>query len=413
MVQKKERDLQQRVEKPAQYSRNLLRGVGSTVSMWVTVLVSFGWGYLAITVRTYRFHPDARFYLAQAFKFSGMSEQQAHDQLVAFASSYGHGMKVPSTETLFHWGLTAPRVMISLFAAPFVRVFGPYGFLVAELIISLVLTIVLTLLLQRFFGAGVAAVVMVLVNLSYYLMFFNTSVLTESMSALWSALTLIVAWQWIKRRRWWWLALVVATVALSAFTRQATLIVAGALVVAWLLGWILQRRSQWMWPAIAAVATSIACQLIQWAVYGDTSQTEQFYENTGAKTLGEMIVKIPGVAVEILVGDFRGFLHADPMLAVLICCAVAGMVMYWRRTESHLLFGAILASAVYNITNSSFTHFRYETPGLVFWMLSAGLLLRSMMHRGQLPPGLSDFEGRIVSEKKRPAREVVAQTESS
>ena len=49
-------------------------------------------------------------------------------------------------------------------------------------------------------------------------------------------------------------------------------------------------------------------------------------------------------------------------------------MVFWRRTESHLLLGAILAIALYNVTNGNATDFRYALPGFVFSAMSIGLL---------------------------------------
>jgi hypothetical protein len=54
-----------------------------------------------------------------------------------------------------------------------------------------------------------------------------------------------------------------------------------------------------------------------------------------------------------------------------------GIVLFWRRSEAHLLVGAILAISVYNITNGTPTAFRYAIPGLVFYVAMVGLVIRA------------------------------------
>ncbi|MFP3670444.1 hypothetical protein SB717_35745, partial [Priestia sp. SIMBA_032] len=81
-----------------------------------------------------------------------------------------------------------------------VRLFGPFGLAGTVLLITLVMTVVFTQILRRRFGNGVAVTVMILVNASYQLMMFNGGMLTESLSALWTALTLVATWAWFRKR---------------------------------------------------------------------------------------------------------------------------------------------------------------------------------------------------------------------
>jgi len=230
--------------------------------------------------------------------------------------------------------------------------------------------------LIRRYGNTAAVATMLLVNGSTFLMWINGGMLTESLSALWTLLLLLAAWRWFHEPRWWLLALLGAITALSAFTRQATLIVAGAFVMAWLLGTIITRRnSRWLWPAVVVTATTLACQVLQTVLFSPFSQLDQFIRQSGADTLWGAILAIPTKARHILVTDFNNFMLTDHALMLLVIFSVVGIVVFWRHEEAHLLFGAILGVALYNITNGTPTTFRYAVPGLAFYVLVVALLI--------------------------------------
>lgn len=335
--------------------------------------MSFIVGYLAFIRERTSFFPDSRYYLAMAFWFSGKTKQQAHDLTAAFAGHYNY--PVPDVNTLFGWGLVQPRVVVPAIAAPFVRVFGPHGFTLATFLITCVLTVLLTIVLIRRFGNTAAVATMLVVNASPFLMGFNGGMLTESMSAVWSVLILLAAWRFQRTRQWWLIAAIAVITALSAFTRQATLIDVGALVMAWLLGSLFQRRnSPWMWPAIATTVATVVCQVLQ-SVLFPFSQSGQFERMTGTTSLSGALLATPRLAWRLLQADLHSFATSDHTLLFLLVFSLIGMVLFFRREESHLLLGAILAVALYNITNGNPTGFRYAVPGLVFYLMTFALLV--------------------------------------
>ncbi|MGS0560824.1 hypothetical protein [Microbacterium aurugineum] len=355
------------------------------VLTWLIVLGSFAIGYAAYLLRQPFFYPDSRYYLAMAYWFGGESQESARDLTVAFGEHYN--MPIPNIDTLFGWGLVQPRVILPALAALPVKLFGPFGLAGTVLVIFLCLTIALTLILRRRFGNGVAVTVMLLLNSSHFIMMFNGGMLTESLSALWTVATLVVAWWWLEKRRWWMLVLLSATVVGAAFTRQATFIVAGAFVIAWLLGSALRRRwNDWTIPAVVVAATSLACQLLQSVIFPSFSQLNQFLKQTGTDSLGGALLEVPRMAADILTSDVRTFLYQDVPLLIFIILALVGAVIFFRRTESHLLIGAILGTALYNITNGTPTQFRYAIPGLIFFVLAAALTLRAATTRADAAP---------------------------
>lgn len=338
------------------------------------VVVTFAVGYLAVARTRPLFQPDARYYLAMSFWFSGDSQEAAHARLTEYLAPIG--MEVPSLDLLFGWGLVQPRVVLPALAAPFVKLFGPDGMLIVTGITALVLTIVLTWLLARRFGYLPAVATMVLVNASSRIVWYNVAMLTESLSALWGALAVFLAWRYRKHRGWKPIAGLVLVTLVSAFTRQATFIVAGAFVLAWLIGSIIERRnSTWAAPALVVSATAIGAQLLQSLIFPSFSQLDQFLKQAGVETLGEAILAVPGMALRLLKTDLRTFMEEDHALLIIIVLAAISAVLFWKREESHLLFGAVLGIALYNITNGVPTTFRYAMPGLVFFVLATAVIL--------------------------------------
>lgn len=341
---------------------------------WAVVLGSFVVGYAGYVYRSVFFYPDSRYYLAMAYLFGGESPEDA--RLLTEQALVGYGIPVPDADTLFGWGLVQPRVILPLLAAIPVRLFGPYGLVGVVLVINIVMTIVFTMILKRRFGNGAAIAVMLLINTSHYLQAFKGGALTESLSALWTALSLILAWKWIQSRSKWALIGLAATVIGSAFTRQATFIVAGAFAVAWILGSIKGRKNNaWMWPAIVTAVTALAAQVFQTIVFPTFSQAGQYMRMTETDNIVDAILATPKMVAGILVDETATFLRQDVSLLVFILLAIASMVIFWRREESHLLLGAVLGVALYNITNGNATQFRYAVPGLVFYALAVGLLV--------------------------------------
>ena len=162
-----------------------------------------------------------------------------------------------------------------------------------------------------------------------------------------------------------------------------------------LLGSLVERRnSSWMWPAIVVTVASLGSQLVQTLVFPSFSQLNQFYRATGTDNLLDALLAVPGLAYRIVVSDFFLLLKYDRVLIFLILLALAGIVLFIRRAESHLLIGAILATALYNITNGTPTQFRYATPGIIFFIVLAACVIhrtgRSISARASAIAPLTD-----------------------
>lgn len=369
----------------------------STLLLWTILGATFAITYVTY-VRWFRmFYPDSRYYLAMAYLFLGNDPETARQLTVDYAAP--RNIDVPPVEDLFGWGLVQPRVVLPALSTPFIALFGPAGLAVIPLMATAALMVISVIMLRRRFGTLVALLIGLLFNTSLFLVSIGTGMLTEGLSALFTAIALLLTWRWLRAPRPWLLVAIGAVTVLSAFTRQATLIMAGAFVAAWLLGSLVERRnSRMMWPALIVGVGAVGCQVLQTLLFPSFSQLDQFLAQAGANSLGEALLNVPRMAFDIVKADVVTMMRGDRALLVLICLAVAGMIIFWRRVESHLLLGAIAATAVYNITNGTPTQFRYATPGLIFWLLAAGMLVsatvtwvrRSRSNPTALPGGDDD-----------------------
>jgi hypothetical protein len=367
------------VRKPVSWTQSVRGWMGRNrpeILVWLVVAVTWVLSYLAYVRNRGLFFYDSRYYMAYGFWFGGDSQQVARDRTAAFAAQFH--IPMPDTATTFGWGLVQPRVVLPALSAPFMNLIGPYGLAVIPALASIAFTIVATLVMMKRYGNVAALATIVLANASLFIFVPMTGMLTESLSALWTVLALILAWRYLRTRRWTLLVLMAVVTIISAFTRQATLIMAGAFVMAWLLGMLISRswRSPWMWPAIVVGATTVVVQLLQTVLF-PFSQSSQFLKVTGANSLGEALARTPALAYHLFVTDVNTFMSQDKALLFLFFLAVGAMLLFWRHEEAHLLFGAMIAVALYNITNGSATGFRYALPGLVFYLLVVAMLFQA------------------------------------
>jgi hypothetical protein len=210
-------------------------------------------------------------------------------------------------------------------------------------------------------------------------MLYGSSMLTESLSALWGALILVAAWQYQRRRGWAPVVWMVLLTVVSGFTRQASLIPAVALLAAWFFAVVLRSRpNRWGVPALAVTATSVGVQLLQnrlFPTFSQVDQARQFQANTRSGSLGDALLGAPKLAAHIVQHDLVVIGQSDPALLVLITLGALSMIVFWRRSESHMLLGALIGIAVYNVATGTPVAFRYAMPGLVFFAASAALLI--------------------------------------
>lgn len=342
--------------------------------LWLVVTVAFGVSYLAaIRYRTV-FTPDSAYYVGMSLWFGGMSQEDAWR--AATEIPYSFGWHPATQEQMFGWGLVAPRVVLPLLGVPFTAAFGVFGLAVVTGIAMAALVGVLTWTLRARFGVVAALVPVILVTTSYLLMYFGVAMLTESLTALWTALIMVAVWRYQDRgsRR----ALVMAGVltVVLAFTRQATFVVAGAVVVAWLAALVLrQDHRKWLGPALVVGGTALVTQVLQMVLFPGFSQAGQFMKATGTDSLADAIRATPRLAWRILRDDLNTFIAADRPLLTLIALATVGALLAWRKSSAHLLVGALIGIALYNYTNGTSSQFRYAMPGLVFFVVAAAELI--------------------------------------
>ena len=222
-------------------------------------------------------------------------------------------------------------------------------------------------------------VAVVLVMCSPKIMFYGSAMLTESLSALWGALILVAAWRYQRRRGWQPVVAMVLLTVVSGFTRQASLIPATAFLAAWFFAVLLRSRpNRWGVPALAVTVTSVGVQLLQnrlFPTFSQGAQVSQFEANTRSGSMDGALLRAPKLAAHIVEHDMTVIAQSDPALLVLITLSMVSMVVFWRRSESHLLLGALVGIAVYNVATGTPVAFRYAMPGLVFFVASAALLI--------------------------------------
>ncbi len=334
--------------------------------------------YLAVLKTKPLYAPDTRYYAAMALWFSGLSKDRAAELVATYPG--GSAWVTPPVDQLFGWGLVQPRVVYPALSVPFVKVWGIDGMAVVPALATLALVALMAVMVQRRYGWGPALVTSTLVLSSSLLMFFGTAMLTESLTSLWGALILAVTWRWqAVRGRRLLVGLAAVTVAM-AFTRQAALIPAGALVVAWLGSVVLRRRDQaWGLPTLVVTTTAVVVQVMQTLVFPTFSQYHQYLAATKTDSLMAALRATPRLAWHILHTDLRNYAAADHALLVLVVLATISGVLLWRRSESHLLLGAFAVVTLLNVTNGTPTAFRYAMPGLVFWVVAIAALTERVM----------------------------------
>ncbi len=317
------------------------------------------------------FAPDSTYYAAMSLRFGGVSTQEAIRQVNEVRVQSGW----PALDQMFGWGLVQPRVVLPLLSVPFVKIWGIDGLAVVPGLALAALVGVLTWMLARRWGGAAAAATVLLIICSPRIIFFGSAMLTESLSALWGALTLVAAWRYQRRPGWQPVVWMVGLTVVSAFTRQATLVVAGAMVTAWLCALVLRRRPNgWGVPALGVGVTSVAVQLLQTKLF-PFYQVNQFEAKTGTDSLSGALAEAPRLAAEIAQKDLVFIAQTDRALLVFVLLSVLSMVIFWRRAESHLLLGAILGITLYSVTNGTPTGFRYAMPGVAFFAVSVALLI--------------------------------------
>ena len=336
------------------------------------------------------FVPDSRYYAAMALRFSGHSVQETIDAISAQIAPYG--WDTPPEDQLFGWGLVAPRIVFPLLSTPFVAVWGIPGLQVVPVVAMGVGFATVMRLGRGVVGGGMTLAASLLLAVSSRMVFFGGAMLTESLAfALVAAMAMCLPWDGAPRSRKA-LAVSLALLLVLAFTRQTTLVPAGAAAVAWFFSAIKERTARTSWAPFALwwVVGAVGLQTLQAVLWPGFSQLDQFLRVTGANSLAGALWKSPGVAWKVITSDVNVMLSKDHQLLALLALAVVAGVVRWRHADAHLLIGALSATFVYNVTNGTPTTFRYGMPGLVFVVMAVALLLRSAVEQRLVAPSAVD-----------------------
>jgi hypothetical protein len=315
--------------------------------------------------------PDDQHYYAMTLSWLGYGPEEARAIVVRdLPAAYN----ILSWDMLVGWDLVRPRVVLSVLAMPFVKFMGFQGFVVVCAACGFLLYLVCAALLRQIYGGPVAMGVMLLAISSSRTFSFTTAVMTEGLTSLGVALVVLTAWRYHKTRTVRWIALMAVSVLLVGWTRQSVLIPGAAFGFAWLCAWIKQRtwkNDLWV-PALAIAGTAIVTQVIQFAFFSSNfSQVENFKAESGTtSTLGAIKV-LPKTIKSILKSDFTSLSATGGAMLVLCLVCLVGVFVCWRHVEAHLFIGAVLAGALYNLTNGNATQLRYFLPGLVFFLMLA------------------------------------------
>jgi hypothetical protein len=325
---------------------------------------------VGIWLRFSQFSLDSRYYYAMSLRYSGVDRQTAYQMVIDYQRKlWGNLYIIRPIDNIMDWGLTAPRVVYPLLSTPFVILFGVKGLEVIPIIFTFLSLGMIHYYLTKRFNIAAASVTVGGLLLSTYVMRWSLGMLTESISIFLGVVSLLFAYKYIESRKAWYLVALGAATLTSAFTRQATLIVAGAFVCAWLGAVILKKKNTgWGVVALVNLIVSVGIQLIQSAL-APFSQLDQFLKVTHTNDLFHAILALPKLVAKILFKEIIWYLKNDQVLLVLLAICVVAVFMNLAKTDSHLFIGAIAGTLLYAATNGSNTQFRYALPGLIFFAI--------------------------------------------
>jgi hypothetical protein len=340
----------------------------------------------AVWIRTL-FAPDTRYYGAKALLWAGNSQGDAYRTLLARANA--ENLPLPPPEVTFHLPLTESRVVYPGLSVPFVAVWGINGMAVVSALAYFALVAVIFVVVSRRWGYAAAVVPLVLMLTSSKVLLFSVLMLTEGLTALWSAVLLLIALRPRSGHPARFVAILAAVTTIMAFTRQSTLIPAGAFGLAWFALLVRRRtlRNRWALPAFTVLITTIVVQHMQNVIWPGFSQLHQFELVTHSSSVLGALRGTPDLFWHVVATDSKTIAAADLPLLVLILGNFVAWVMLWRREETYLAAGALVGALLYNVTNGTPSGFRYEMPTLPFLALSLAALVATAAgiaprHRG-------------------------------
>ena len=325
------------------------------------------------------FLPDTRYYASMALHLAGNSQSYSRNYVARYTEHLGY--TTPRTRDLFSWGLVGPRLVYPTLSAPFIQEFGMGGMLVVPLIAFVLGVLAMARTAVRRMPLAAAMVPLVLYLGSKGMVTYGTSMLTESL-----ALLLVAAVAFMLpldgrpagRRALWW---VLGLMSILAFTRQSTLIPAGAVTIAYLGSIVSQRRlrTPWLSFALVTTGTTLFWQWFQGWLWPGFSQITQWKYKTDTHTVFDALRASPDLFWKIVTTDTDYMVASDRPLLVLLALAVVAAIVRIHRVEGQLLLGALLATILYSVTNGTPTAFRYGEPGMAFLVLGVGALVQAAL----------------------------------
>lgn len=355
--------------------RNLGEHIRADIGMLVLIIFLFGGAVSTAQLANVQFAPDSMYYTAMAFHYTGLAQDDAREAILAASES--EGWETPPVESLFGWGLVQPRVVYPALSAPFVLLFGTQGMLVVPILSMLFVVLAgYRAMLGRYGHGPTLAVTMLLVG-SHFVFYWGTAMLTEGLAAAIGTGIFLTLPIWRESRKWD-LLICTGLILAMAFTRQAAVIPAGAIVVA-ALGYTITSKKLWnRWTPFAswAMVTAIGSQLFQRRLWPTFSIRNHYFGRVAeADNLTDAVLAVPSVLKHIFTLDFAQYKMRDQALLLLIVVAAASFVVLWNKTEAHLLAGAVAATLLINVLNGTPTSFRYAMPGLIFYLVAAAAVI--------------------------------------
>jgi len=368
---------------------------------WLLVGVAYA---LSLAITKFRFRqwgPDARYYLAWAYRYSGLSERESSRRTYEFLSQYSwfRDFCAPNgclpadpadgAAGLFHGfagGLVAPRVLYPLLSMPFVRLFGPQGMLVIPLLSYTACLLLVMVLASRLIGPRWAVLagflVIVPVSVSRWATYAYTEALTMAL-----CMACVVVLPLARRATRRDLVLFGVFLFLFAFTRQFHPVVVAGVGLVW-LGTAITRRSlrnEWLPFVGVAVGTSLLAGFIQSFMTQSYSITEWFLRESGAGTWSGVPAAVPRVIWSIVKADGWTISVDYPLVLLLIVSGVA-LLYRLRSPLVQLTLGLYLGTLLLNVLNTEPSNFRYYAMVVPMLALVAAAFVAELM-TGKRPLG--------------------------
>ncbi|WP_213450196.1 hypothetical protein [Rhizomonospora bruguierae] len=354
---------------PLRRARAWLAGV-APLPGWLLVAAAYGTALIGSTEHLRRWGPDARYYLAWAYRYGGLSEREAGRRTYEFLDTFewfrdfcGPGCRPDDTYAwLFHgWtgGLVAPRVLYPLLSAPFVRAVGPQGMLVVPILAYAVCLVLVMVLAARLAGprwsvlAGLATVLPA--EMSRWSNYAYTEALTMAL-----CVACVVVLPLGRHARRWDPALFGVLLLAFAFTRQFHPVVVAGVGAAWLGAAVTARRLRNPWlPFLAVgVAVLVVANVVQGLIAPAYSIVDSFVRHSGAGSVAGIPGALPRVAWRLIRAEAWDALD-DPSICLVGLLVVAGALRRYRSPVTWLVTGALGGTFALHVLNTEPSHLRY------------------------------------------------------